>query len=120
MNGYEFAQQYYKRLADGEDVHKVNSESIINGIRTLGNSDCPESFTDGIDYTWAPKTITVTIPAPMTEWPKVGDRYYFRDDWDSWAGDMCDEIRFTEGPVWATRKDRDEAMRILKGGKSEA
>ena len=122
MNGYEFAQQYYKRLADGEYIGAVNSKIMLDGERYCEDGDLTHMrFTDIAEgqFTWAPKTITVTIPAPMTERPKTGEMYYIPYDHYEWSGDIFDKRVFEGSPIWSTEKDRDDAMRILAGGKDE-
>ena len=120
MKAYEFAQQYYKKLADGESVNVVNHEVLLDGKTAYYAS--PIAFNDLADdrLSWKPKTITVTIPAPMTERPKVGDLVYIQDGDLVWSDTLTDSATFNDGPIWSTEKDRDEAMRILSGGKDEA
>lgn len=93
MKTYEFAQQYYKRLAEGETLIDVHSDVLVAGeaLRHLDIGCLPFSDIEDGRLTWKPKAITVTYPAPMTEIP-----------------------------IWWELSDAEDAVKILFGANNES
>lgn len=84
---------------------------------------------DGVEYRRNPYTLTytVTMPEPLREAPKHGEKYYFADpstdnlySWTSWDDDRVDKRLYGRGLCFATAEDAIAAAKAMLPFKEEA